>query len=244
MDKDLPDHYAALGLGRRCTDAQIRAAYRALARLHHPDRNAGSADAVPRTQSLNAAYETLSDPRLRQAYDRALAAAEKAAAPVRAGRIERNISADVFLRAEEFLAGASLTVRVNDPASARGEETCELTVPPGTAPGARFRLPRDAPFENGVVIVRVRARPDARFKVRGPDLRCDLRISPRRAAQGGAESVRGLGGGCLRVEIPRGAARGEVICIPGEGLPKPRGGRGDLLVRIAYRPEVRITRRP
>ena len=28
----------------------------------------------------------------------------------------------------------------------------------------------------------------------------------------------------------------------GEGLPKPRGGRGDLLVRVTYRPPVRITR--
>ena len=30
----------------------------------------------------------------------------------------------------------------------------------------------------------------------------------------------------------------------GEGLPKPRGGRGDLLVRVTYRPEVRVTRLP
>jgi DnaJ-class molecular chaperone len=54
--------------------------------------------------------------------------------------------------------------------------------------------------------------------------------------------LRGIGGGTVRVEIPKGVARGEVLRIEGEGLPKARGGRGDLLVRIQYRPEVRITR--
>ena len=91
-------------------------------------------------------------------------------------------------------------------------------------------------------MVRVRARPDFRFKVRGSDLRCDLRINVRRAAEGGAESVRGATGNPVRVPISPGVARGEVIRIAGEGLPKARGGRGDLLVRIIYLPEVRVTR--
>jgi DnaJ-class molecular chaperone len=46
----------------------------------------------------------------------------------------------------------------------------------------------------------------------------------------------------LRITIPPRVARGEVLRVPGEGLPKPRGGRGDLLVRVTYRPEVRVTR--
>jgi molecular chaperone DnaJ len=52
----------------------------------------------------------------------------------------------------------------------------------------------------------------------------------------------GVTGAPLRIQIPAGIARGEVLRIAGEGLPKPRGGRGDLLVRITYRPEVRISR--
>jgi DnaJ-class molecular chaperone len=78
--------------------------------------------------------------------------------------------------------------------------------------------------------------------VRGSDLRCDLKIKPERAVQGGTEMVRGLTGARLRVPIPRGAGRNEIIRLSGEGLPKPRGGRGDLLVRITYRVPVRITR--
>ena len=73
-------------------------------------------------------------------------------------------------------------------------------------------------------------------------MRCDLRIRAERAAQGGSESVRGITENYLRVQIPPGIARNEVIRIEGEGLPKPRGGRGDLLVRVVYTPNVRIKR--
>ena len=236
------NHYATLGLDRRCTDAQIRAAYRLLAKQHHPDVNHGSREAVARTQELNAAYETLSDPEHRCAYDRELAAAEKSTAPARAGKSQRNISQDVNLRLEDFLRGTTRAVRVTDPANPDGPEHYELIVPPDTAPGTRFRLPRTGFFAGGFVQLRVKPLPHFRFKPRGSDLRCDLKIKPERATQGGTEMIPGVTGAMLRVQIPRGAGRGEVVRIPGEGLPKPRGGRGDLLVRITYRPEVRIAR--
>lgn len=242
MNSAESDHYAALGLDRRCTAAQIRSAYRLLVKRHHPDLNPSSPEALSRAQELNAAHETLSDPARRRAYDRELRDCEAPAPPVRAAKIERNISQDVHLRIEDFLRGASLEVRVNDPANPNGPETYHFTVPPETAPGARFRLPRAAPFEGGFVLLRVRALPGFRFKARGSDLRCDLRINARRAAQGGMEMMSGATGAMLRVPIPPGVGRGEVVRIQGEGLPKPRGGRGDLLVRIMYRPEVRVTR--
>jgi DnaJ-class molecular chaperone len=90
--------------------------------------------------------------------------------------------------------------------------------------------------------VRVKARPDFRFKIRGSDLRCDLKISLQRARQGGTESVRGVAGNFLRVPIPAQVARGEILRIPGEGLPKARGGRGELQVRVLYTPDVQIRR--
>jgi DnaJ-class molecular chaperone len=92
------------------------------------------------------------------------------------------------------------------------------------------------------VHVRVKVLPGFRFKSRGSDLRCDLRIDARRAAQGGTETMAGATGAPVRIPIPAGVARGTILRIPGEGLPKPRGGRGDLLVKITYRPEVRISR--
>ena len=196
---------------------------------------------MAKTQALNAAYEILSDPDRRQAYDDSRAKAEKRHKNNNASGIKRNISEDVELRAEDFLRGTSLEVRVNDPANPDGPETLELTVPAQTAPGTRFRLPRSGRFQGGFVIVRVRARADFRFKPRGSDLRCDLRISAQRAASGGSEMVQGIHGK-VRVNIPRNVGRGEIVRLGGEGLPRQGGGRGDLLVRIMYRPPVTFSK--
>ena len=239
----IPDHYAVLGLDRRCTLAQVRSAYRLLAKRYHPDVNALSSEAATRFREVTAAYETLCDPARRRAYDRELESREEIPPPRRAAKVERSVRQDVRLRIEEFLKGTELEVLVRDPSNAAGAEVYPLTVPPGTAPGTQLRIPRIAPFEGGFVHVRLRALPGARFQVKGSDLRYDLRIQARRAEQGGPEWLQGISGSKICVQIPRGAGRGEIIRILGEGLPKSRGGRGDLLVRITYRPEVKISRR-
>lgn len=240
MITPLPDHYATLGLDRHCTDAQIRTAYRLLAKQLHPDVNHSSCDAMAQTQTLNAAYEILSDPDQRKTYDDELRAREMQT--TRKTKSQRNISQDVFLRIEELLRGTRLDVRVSDPTNLGGPETYELIVPPETAPGAKFKLPRTSVAGGGFVLVRVKVRPDFRFKVRGSDLRCDLRISSQRATQGGTEMIATANGSRARVQIPRGVERNEIIRVSGEGLPKTRGGRGDLLVRVMYQPEVKFTR--
>lgn len=242
MSSTLPDHYATLGLDRRCTVEQIKTAYRLLAKRLHPDVAGTSPEALRRAQELNAAHEVLSDATKRRAYDRELSERDKKPEAPRE-KIQRDIKQDVLLRIEEFFRGALLTVKVNDPGNPHGEETYQLDVPPDTAPGERFRLARGEPFEGGHVIVRVKARPDYRFKVRGSDLRCDLRISNQRAMQGGTEMTPGAQGRLVKVHVPAGVKRGVILRVAGEGLPKPRGGRGDLLVRVTYRPEVKVTRR-
>lgn len=242
MSSTEPDHYATLGLDRRCTLAQIRAAYRLLAKRHHPDVNAGSRTAVERAQELNAAYEMLSNPARRAEYDRKLRASEPARPAQPAAKIERNIAQNVRLKIEDFLRGVRIVVRVNDPANPGGQEIYELAIPAATAPGARFRIPRTGRFAGGFVTVRAGVLPGFRFKARGSDLRGDLRISAQRAARGGVETIVGPSGAPVRVPVPAGVGRGEVVRVSGEGLPKPHGGRGDLLVKIVYRPEVRISR--
>lgn len=232
------NHYATLGLDRDCTDTHIRSAYRLLAKQYHPDVNGGSSAAKAQTQALNAAYEILGDAERRRAYDAELDSAKPS--PSRSTNAARNVSQEMQLRPEEFLRGTKLQVRVIDPAEPNARESYELIVPPETAPGSRFRITRN---DGGSVTVKLKAQPDQRFKVRGSDLRCDLRINFERAQKGGIESVRGLGGNFLRVQIPARIKAGEIIRLPGEGLPKTRGGRGDLLVRVMYRPEVRITRK-
>ncbi len=234
------NHYAVLGLDRDCSALQIRDAYRLLAKRHHPDLNANSEEARLRTEALNAAYEILRDPARRRAYDRALDQASQAAAPGRGAKIEQNITQEVRLRIDDFLRGTSIDVQVNDPANPDGPEKYRVEIPAMTAPGARLRVPRRG--ARGFVQLRLKALPGFRFKVRGSDLRTDLRISAQRAEQGGPEMIERPTGGMIRLTIPKRVKRGEVVRVSGEGMPKPRGGRGDLLVRIAYRPEVRVSR--
>jgi len=237
----LPDHYATLGLERRCTLADIRAAYRERAAQHHPDHHPDSPEALRRMQELNAAHETLSDPRRRRIYDRDFDEERKGSRRTN-GRIQRNLSKDVHLPMEAFFRGTSLDVRVEDPASPDCAETYRLEVPAETAPGSRFRLPRQGDSQGGVVEIRVKALPGFRFKARGSDLRCDLRITAQRASKGGNEMMPGPAGQMIRISIPARVPRGEVLRIAGQGLPKARGGRGDLLVRINYRVTVNVSR--
>src|SRR4051812_3575783 len=63
-----PDYYAALGVAPGAEEGEIRAAFRRLAREYHPDVNRRP-DAAERFRSLVAAYEVLSDPATRRAYD-------------------------------------------------------------------------------------------------------------------------------------------------------------------------------
>ncbi len=64
------NHYDVLGVSRDATPAQIRSAFRRLARAHHPDTSAsGSADSLA---PINDAWRVLGDPDLRRAYDRSL----------------------------------------------------------------------------------------------------------------------------------------------------------------------------
>jgi len=62
------DHYSALGLSSSATLADIKKAYRQQAALHHPDRNA-SPQAPMRFRAVQEAYDVLSDPQQRKAYD-------------------------------------------------------------------------------------------------------------------------------------------------------------------------------
>ena len=65
-----PDYYKILGVGKNASDAEIKKAYRKLARQYHPDRNAGDKQAEERFKEISQAYDVLSDPDKRKAYDR------------------------------------------------------------------------------------------------------------------------------------------------------------------------------
>ncbi len=63
------DYYEVLGLPREASETEIKKAYRRLARDHHPDANPGDTGAEERFKELTEAYEVLSNPQARRAYD-------------------------------------------------------------------------------------------------------------------------------------------------------------------------------
>ena len=62
MKTQHPDYYTLLGVEPDATTAQIKKAYRKLARLHHPDTNPGDPQAAARFRDITQAYDILSDP--------------------------------------------------------------------------------------------------------------------------------------------------------------------------------------
>lgn len=72
------DFYEVLGVSRTAGDAEIKKAYRKLAKKYHPDSNPNDAVAAERFKEINEAYDVLSDPKKKKLYDQFGAAAFEA----------------------------------------------------------------------------------------------------------------------------------------------------------------------
>ena len=66
------DFYQVLGVAKDASDAEIKKAYRKLARTHHPDQNPGDEAAEKRFKEITEAYTVLGDPEQRKEYDLSL----------------------------------------------------------------------------------------------------------------------------------------------------------------------------
>jgi molecular chaperone DnaJ len=64
------DYYEVLGVPRECGDQDLKTAYRRLAMQYHPDRNPDDPSAEDKFKQASEAYQVLSDPQKRSAYDR------------------------------------------------------------------------------------------------------------------------------------------------------------------------------
>ena len=63
------DYYQTLGVSKTATEAEIKRAYRDLAKKYHPDQNQGNKDAEEKFKAINEAYEVLKDKEKRARYD-------------------------------------------------------------------------------------------------------------------------------------------------------------------------------
>ncbi len=73
----MKNYYRILGIRKSASADQIRLAYRALAKIHHPDRHPGNPEAGEKFKEISEAYTVLSDPDKRKKYDQKLYYAER-----------------------------------------------------------------------------------------------------------------------------------------------------------------------
>ena len=64
------DYYEVLSVSKDCDEQELKTAYRKLAMRYHPDRNPDNPEAEERFKQASEAYQVLSDPQKRAAYDR------------------------------------------------------------------------------------------------------------------------------------------------------------------------------
>lgn len=69
MPQSKRDFYEVLGVGKNASDAEIKKAYRTMAKQYHPDVNSGDKTSEAKFKEVNEAYEVLSDPQKKARYD-------------------------------------------------------------------------------------------------------------------------------------------------------------------------------
>ena len=66
---DKRDYYEVLGIDKNASESDIKRAYRKMAKKYHPDNNPGDKKAEEMMKEVNEAYEVLSNPEKKSAYD-------------------------------------------------------------------------------------------------------------------------------------------------------------------------------
>jgi curved DNA-binding protein len=138
--------------------------------------------------------------------------------------------AELELSLEEAARGGHRKISLGD-----GRDY-EVNVPAGVRDGQRIRLAGEggrgaAGGSPGDLFLRVRLKPHPRFRAQGHDLYVELPVAPWEAALGATVEVPTLEGR-TRVKVPPGSSSGRRLRLKDEGMPGPRGGRGDLYATV------------
>jgi DnaJ-class molecular chaperone len=226
------DPYEVLSVDRKASAADIKSAFRRLAKKLHPDANKNDPNAASRFAEINAAYEILGDADKRKAFDRGEIDAEGkpkfqgfegfggGGGPRPGGGFGPEAEFETFSFGPEGFTRNARRGRAGGGAGQGGFEDI-LREAFGNMGGA------------GDVLITVSIAPNSTFTLDGADIRLDLPITLYEAVLGAKVRVPTLDKP-LEITIPAGTSSGRTFRLKGKGFPA-KGGPGDLLatVRIA-----------
>ncbi|UEL28322.1 MULTISPECIES: DnaJ C-terminal domain-containing protein [Micrococcaceae] len=213
VDKDF---YKILGVAKDASDADIKKAYRKLARQHHPDTNAGNTASEKKFKDISEAYSVLSDPDERQQYDAIRAMGSGARfAPGGAGAGNGGFE-DMF--------GGLFTG--NTGRHAGGFNPSAGGIPPEFA---------DL-FGGGFGQTGFQRAPQ-----KGADRTASTSISFAGSIRGTTIGLREPSGEVIDVRVPAGIKDGQKVRVRGKGQPGA-AGNGDLVVSVSVQPHAFYTR--
>jgi DnaJ-class molecular chaperone len=212
----MADLYSELGVARGASEADIKKAYRKLAKELHPDRNKDNPRATERFSSVTRAYDILTDKDKRAQYDR--------------GEIdeEGNQRAPFgFGRGGAHAGGGGY--RNTSTAEGFGGEAADLSdLFEGLFSGGQRRS-AGGPFGGFGGSAR-RAPPQ-----KGADVAYRLNVSFEDAAALREQRVTLSSGKTVSIKLPKGVEEGTKIRLTGQGQEGP-GGKGDAIVTISIMP--------
>jgi DnaJ-class molecular chaperone len=233
------DPYDVLGIGRSASEAEIKRAYRKLAKENHPDRRGGDKKAQAKFAEINSAYEIVGDKEKRGKFDRGEIDAEgkprfQGFEGFQGGRGGgggfENVDPSVFA---DIISGLN---RGGGGAGARGFRF-------STGPGGRSfdtgGAGDDADFLRSIFGglgggARPRGGPAG---APGADLRADVGVTLENIFAGRRPKVTLPSGKTVQLTLPKGVADGQVIRLVGQGQASLSGGApGDALVTVRFVP--------
>lgn len=213
------DYYKVLGVDKNASQADIKKAFRKLARKHHPDLNPNDPSAKDKFQEINEANEVLSDPEKRKKYDE---------------------YGEHWKHADEFEAQKQ-QYRGQSGGGEYWYSSGEGFDGAGFGGGFSGNESGFSDFFESLFGNRGRGR-GSNAGFRGQDYNAELQLSLRDAART-HKQILNVNGKSIRITIPAGVANGQTIKLRGHGGPGANGGpAGDLYITFVI-PEDPIFKR-